>query len=320
MGGRYDATSVCNPIATLINPIGMDHMQYLGPRLEDIASEKFAAVKNGVDAFYAGDDETLIPLFLEQCEKLGASPHVSDRIAVPGNVKCGLRGTSFDYAAISGEMPGIADIAGLETPLLGHHQASNAVRAITVLLSLGGKFPDFSFLAPDVIKDGLSKVDCPGRREILPHRGRQVMIDGAHNAHAARALVSSISLVKTQVGGVKIGAMVLAVMGDKEIPPMLGILKKLDCPVYCTELPMERCARASELSRLSRLAGIRVAGCLSDPYGALCSALEGTAGDETVLCCGSLYLAGHLRRFLIQEISGQIDGFDATNGRDCVKI
>jgi dihydrofolate synthase/folylpolyglutamate synthase len=305
MGGRYDATSVCNPIATLINPIGMDHMQYLGPRLEDIATEKFAAVKIGVDAFYAGDDETLIPLFLEQCEKSGASPRISDRMAVPGNVKCGLRGTSFDYAAISGEMPGIADIAGLETPLLGYHQASNAVRAITVLLSLGEKFPDFSFLAPDVIKDGLSKVDWPGRMEILPHRGRQVMIDGAHNAHAARALVSSLSSIDSQGSGVKIGAMVLAVMGDKEIPPMLEILKKLDCPVYCTELPMERSARASELSRLSRLAGIRVAGCWDDPYDALCAALGGTAEDAIALCCGSLYLAGHLRRLLIPAISAK---------------
>jgi len=321
MGGRYDATSVCRQVATMINPIGMDHTQYLGSTLELIAGEKFAAVKDGVDAFYAGDDESLVPDFLDHCGKSGAVPHLLDRIATPINVKSGPRGASFDYEALNGEIGGVRRIEGLSTPLIGAHQARNAARAVTVLLSLRGKYPDFSFLTPEAIKRGLKAVDWPGRMELLPYDGRLVMLDGAHNAHAMQTLVSSLDSMEDEGRKIKVGAVVLAVMSDKEIPPILRILKKLDCPVYCAELSMERAAQASELARMSRGEGLDVAGVYSDPASALRVASSGIGAGEITLCCGSLYLVGFFRKVLkYGKYFDEIIEFNATNDKDSVRI
>jgi dihydrofolate synthase/folylpolyglutamate synthase len=290
MGGRYDATSVCDTRAAAINPIGMDHTQYLGPTLEAIAREKFSAVKSGEHAFYAGDDESLIPVFIEECEAAGAIPHLLDGMARPKDVVCTLDRTVFSYQAGAGSG---MEIKGLETPLLGHHQAFNAARAITVLLSLKDKLPGMSFIGPDAIRTGLKRTAWPGRMELFRREGMpSVILDGAHNEHAARVLASSISPLA------KIGAVVLAMMADKDIPGILRVMKGLECPAYCTEIPMERSAAAPRLSEIASGIGMKVAGCFSDPSEALESASGAVAPHETVLCCGSLFLVGYLRRAL----------------------
>jgi dihydrofolate synthase/folylpolyglutamate synthase len=301
MGGRYDATTVCDTIAAVINPIGMDHTQYLGSTLEVIAREKFAAVKNGEHAFYAGDNEFLAPIFIEECASAGAIPHLLDRMARPKDVVCTLDRTSFSYEGCAGSA-GAVEIPGLETLLLGKHQAFNAVRVITVLLSLKDKLPVMSFIEADVIRKGLERTDWPGRMELFHRDGApSVILDGAHNEHAARALISSISsLEKPGEKGarIKIGAVVLAMMGDKDIAKILGVIKDLECPVYCTEAQVERSAAARDLSEFASGIGMKVGGCFSEPSEALEAASAAVAPHEFVLCCGSLFLVGNIRRLL----------------------
>jgi dihydrofolate synthase/folylpolyglutamate synthase len=292
MGGRYDATSVCDAAAAVINPIGMDHTQYLGPTLEAIAREKFAAVKSGRYAFYAGDDESLAPIFIEECERCGATPRLLDAMALPKDVTCTPDGTVFSYRPRFGS--GIEmEINGLETPLLGEHQALNAARAITVLLSLKDKLPGMSSVGEDVIRRGVKRTDWPGRMELFRREDApSVMLDGAHNEHAARTLVSSV----TQLA--KIGAVVLAMMSDKDIPNILRTIRDLGCPAYCTQIPMERSASARCLSEIAAEIGMKVGGCFTEPSDALKAASENVAPTEIVLCCGSLFLVGNLRNAL----------------------
>jgi dihydrofolate synthase/folylpolyglutamate synthase len=301
MGGRYDATSVCDASAAVINPIGMDHTQYLGTTLEAIAREKFAAVRNGGYAFYAGDDESLVPLFIEECRASGAAAYLLDDMARPKDVVCTLDGAVFTYEPREG-FAGAAEIPLLETPLLGKHQAFNAARAITVLLSLKDKLPGMSFIGADVIRRGLKRTDWPGRLELFRREGApSVILDGAHNEHAARALISSIfSLKKSSEKGdkIKIGAVVLAMMADKDIPRVLRVIKDIECPVYCTEIPMERSAAAMDLRGMAIEAGMKTGGYFHDPSEALEAASKAVAPNEFVLCCGSLFLVGNLKRTL----------------------
>jgi dihydrofolate synthase/folylpolyglutamate synthase len=295
MGGRFDATSVCDARAAVINPIGMDHTQYLGSTPEAIAREKFAAVHSGEYAFYAGDDESLIPAFIEECKAAGAIPHLLDGMARPKDVTCTLDRTVFSYETCEGSADA-AEINGLETPLLGKHQAFNATRAITVLLSLKDKLPGMYFIGPDVIRRGLKRTDWPGRLELFRREGApSVILDGAHNEHAANALVSSISALG------KTGAVVLAMMADKDIPRILSVFKALECPVYCTELPMERSETARNLSEIALGVGMKVGGYFPEPSEALEAASEAAVPPELVLCCGSLFLVGNLRRKLKYE-------------------
>ncbi|MDR1133926.1 MAG: bifunctional folylpolyglutamate synthase/dihydrofolate synthase, partial [Synergistaceae bacterium] len=171
MGGRYDATSVCDAEAVMVNPIGMDHTQYLGGTLEAIAGEKFAAARYGRHAFYAGDDERLTELFGEYCGERGALPHLLDRIARPADIRCDVEGTFFSYRVSDPEALGTDDIHDLKTPLPGRHQAFNAARAITVLMFLKRHASLFPALNEDAVRHGLARTNWPGRMEIIRSPG-----------------------------------------------------------------------------------------------------------------------------------------------------
>jgi dihydrofolate synthase/folylpolyglutamate synthase len=297
MGGRYDATSVCDAAAVMICPIGMDHTQYLGGTLEAIAGEKFAAARDGADAFYAGDDERLTGMFAEYCRERGATPHLLDRLARPEDIRCDVEGTFFSYRVSDPEALGTGDMPNLKTPLPGRHQAFNAARAVTVLTYLKRHASLFPALNEEIIRRGLARTDWPGRMEIIRGAGGQmIMLDGAHNEHGARALVSSLKDLGRGGEKVKAGALVFAVMSDKDFVPILNVLKELDCPMFCAQLPMERSLPASELARHAVASGLAVAGVFKDPTEALESAIEET--DGLTVCCGSLFLVGHLRREL----------------------
>jgi len=87
-------------------------------------------------------------------------------------------------------------------------------------------------------------------------------------------------------------------MSDKDIPPLLDALSALKCPVCCTELSMDRITRAEALASMCDAAGMEVAGYFRDPREALNAAMGQAQQSELVLCCGSLYLAGYIRRIL----------------------
>jgi dihydrofolate synthase/folylpolyglutamate synthase len=308
MGGRFDATSVCGASAAVITPIGMDHTEYLGDTLEAIASEKFAAVRPGAPAFYAADDERLTELFSFTCEKVGAPCFALASVAFPRNVHCSLDGTTFDYVCGAGRL----GIRGLRTPLAGVHQARNASDAISVLLLLkefGGQaaqeknFPGLERIGEREIRAGLISVDWPGRMELI-RRGEglsPLILDGAHNEHGFRALVDSLrSLVED--GAVKsIGAIVFAVMRDKDISRIVECLKSIGAPIFCAQPPTERASPAGALASLLRDAGCDVAGAYVDPMEALDAATASSGSDELVVCCGSLFLVGAIKQGMLRD-------------------
>jgi dihydrofolate synthase/folylpolyglutamate synthase len=317
MGGRYDATSVCNSIATVITPIGMDHMEYLGDTLQGIAGEKFAAIREGVPAFYAADDEALSRPFSERCESAGAPSYLISRIAFPRNIRCtlGVLGelgkTSFDYARVENEEKNISGFAvnpetglqtmyGLKTPLIGIHQAYNASNAITVLLELKKTVPLFRSIGETQIRDGLSAVDWPGRMEIYPGGpgSSPVLLDGAHNEHGFAALVESLSHLRESGHITGIGAVIFAVMKDKDITGIAKLLKGLNAPVFPTRLGMPRAKSAADLAAFLKESGCETRGAWEDPASALAAARASTRPGDLILCCGSLFLVGAMKDIL----------------------
>jgi dihydrofolate synthase/folylpolyglutamate synthase len=299
MGGRYDATSSCEPAATVVTPIGMDHMEYLGDTLQAIASEKFAAVRGGVPAFYSADDETLTLQFEETCKSAGAPSFPVSRMALTENILCTLEGTSFDYVSSP------AVLRKLRTPLVGVHQAYNASNAISVLLTLGKTSPVFGRIGEREIRDGLSSVLWPGRMEVM-RPGRDlpiVLLDGAHNEHGFRALVSSIRALIAG-GCVKgLGALVFAVMKDKDITEILEMLKELGAPIFCTQPEMARAMPAGDLLPVLRAAGCDARDAFDESRFALAAAMAASSPDELVVCCGSLFLVGAMRDLFADNVN-----------------
>lgn len=289
MGGRYDATSLCEQLASVITPIGMDHTAYLGSTIEAIASEKFAAVRGGAPAFYAGDDESLIPLFEKFCRDAGAEPHLL-RDAAPRGVRVSLGGTSF-------VMHGVGE---LRTPLIGPHQAENCARAVEVVRSLVslGLLPQSCNIDGDVIARGTASVDWPGRFEVVrPDDGAAPFaLDGAHNAHGMAALLRTVRALDAQ--GDRLGAVAFAIMKDKDAAPVFSALRELGAPIFCTAPDGPRAMRPLALAEAARAAGLDVAGAYDDPTEALDAARRATPKGGYALCCGSLYLVGAIRAAL----------------------
>lgn len=297
MGGRCDATSACRALATVVTPIGIDHREYLGDTLAAIASEKFSAIRPGTPAFYSGDDASLREAFTMRCRSFRSPCFLLNELAHPEDIRCSLDGTSFSYVGTS-QGTGLF-LPRLSSPLIGLHQAHNQTKAISVLLALRERTPLFRAIGEAKIRTGLAKTRWPGRCEVFRPGGDSpaVILDGAHNEDALEALMSTLFALSESgaIGGV--GAVVFAVMRDKELEPLIALLGSWAAPVFCTQVAGERSMRAEELAAAFRAHGVPVAGAFDSPDDALAAALFSvTNPSEIVLCCGSLFLVGHLIR------------------------
>jgi dihydrofolate synthase/folylpolyglutamate synthase len=284
MGGRLDATNIIkNVILTVITPIGIDHIEYLGSSLADIAKEKFAVMRPAVPAIFAGGEPEVENIFFESAEKSKTPAQVLRRLCSYGIIQTTLNGTDFYIEAEC--MRNV-----YHTPLIGSFQADNSALAVTAANAMRClKNSAFKKIDLSSIYSGVANTCWPGRFELL--REKPVLIcDGAHNPHGINRLVETILMMKPKTP-VNI---VLAMMKDKDTINSLKLFRLLDAVVYCTQVPgMERCMPAEELFANAAEAGLKTTcGCYKDPLDAIKKSLS--EGSFTV-CCGSLYLVGYIK-------------------------
>ena len=232
LGGRWDATNVADGAVAVITPVAMDHMQWLGDTIEEIATEKAGIIKPGAIAVLAQQQVEAAEVLLERVALVGATVAregfefgvLNRELALGGQQLTlqGLRGTYDDVFL----------------PLFGAHQASNAaVRAGRgrglrrrrgdepvgddgSSITLGPGLSDRAGLDPDLVRAGFAKVSSPGRLDIL-RRSPTVIADAAHNpagmAVTVQALTESFNFDRV------IG--VVAVPEDKDVA---GLLEELE--------------------------------------------------------------------------------------------
>ena len=152
MGGRLDSTNAVTPLVSVITPIAMDHMSWLGETLPEIAGEKAGIIKSGVPVVSAPQ-----------------APEAAS-VLVAKALECGAP-LKFVSAPWSGEIA-----------LAGHHQKWNAALAVAALQAAGVACSE------ECISDALAGVSWPARFQFLSDR---LVLDGAHNIHSARALVET---------------------------------------------------------------------------------------------------------------------------------
>ncbi len=153
MGGRLDATNALTPVVTVLTPIGMDHQQYLGDTLGEIAGEKAGIIKPGIPVVSAPQEPAAERVIREVADRLGAP-------------------LQFIHTPWAGPLP-----------VAGRHQRMNAALAIAALTAAGTR------LTPETISLGLASTRWPARFEILADG--QLVLDGAHNPHGTAALVET---------------------------------------------------------------------------------------------------------------------------------
>jgi dihydrofolate synthase/folylpolyglutamate synthase len=245
MGGRLDATNVVHPIAALITPIGLDHTEYLGNTIRKIAGEKAGVIHRGAIALTSDRDPVVIDVIRRRAAKFGAPLIVVD-----------------------GEH---------DTPLRGKFQRRNAALAVRAAEELRERLPK---ITKESIERGVAETRWRGRLEQMTIDGKDVWIDGGHNAHAARAIAefiaSDIAAPRTLVFGI---------MRDKDVREVVDILFPLFDEVIVTEPYPPRSLTTEELRELAPNVTAE-----REPKVAIERALGG--GSQSVVIAGSLYLAG----------------------------
>ena len=183
MGGLLDSTNVCQPILTGITTIGLDHVALLGDSLESIAEQKAGIIKQGVP-LVTGNIVPEALAVIDQIAKAKQAPRLvySDDYQVSHHESIET-GEVFDYTSSFRQ-------GRFQTGLLGIHQIENAGMAIT-LLDTYCQETGRELASNDLIAQALEETSWPGRLEIVS-KGPLVILDGAHNPHAIKALVATL--------------------------------------------------------------------------------------------------------------------------------
>jgi dihydrofolate synthase / folylpolyglutamate synthase len=236
MGGQWDATNVVDADVSVITPIGLDHMEYLGSTITEIAATKAGIIKeHGFIVLAQQTPEAAVEL-LRRAAEVGADV-----------AREGLE-YSIDSRAIAvgGQLISITGLRGhyddIFLPLHGKHQASNAAAALIAVEAFFGE----QDLDIDAVRAGFANVTSPGRCEVI-HRDPTIILDAAHNPHGAKAIAETMQSEFTfdEVTGI------VALMADKDALGILQALEPVMNQVIVTSNSSERSMSMAELSKLA---------------------------------------------------------------------
>jgi len=275
LGGRLDATNVLKQDVSVITSIGLDHQQFLGNTLDQIAAEKAGIIKSN-EPVVIGADAEYDPI----------REHSGSRLYMTRYLTRDARPLKDGYFELDLTTP-IRQYKKLRPTLAGRHQLDNVVTAIRTGECLR--------LSREQIERGVNTAVWPGRLERIPGQPA-FLLDGAHNEMAMQALTETLKEFYPQ--GV---SMVFACMADKDYEKMLGLLRPRVRQMIFTKVEGSRSKSPTELQAL--WPGSSVA---DSPADAIALARARVQPQETVVVCGSLYLVGEVRSLLESEGHGGI--------------
>ena len=286
LGGRLDATNVVRPEVTAVTNVAMDHADFLGSTLAEIAGEKAGIMKPGVPIVTGERSNEILALLGRLARKAGAPLSCVDP-AMLRSVHVAPEGTSF---GMSTRTWGDLD---LSTPLVGVHQASNAALAVEILEQLGeGLKPE----AAEIV-EGIASVVYHGRDEVARIEGRTWLFDVAHNTAGIMSLVDTIDRLDLPRPLVAI----VGVLGDKDWRSMLpALLSRTDAAILTqppSAPPERRWEPGVAADQVDSLTVVRV---VED----FVHAMEGAkarAVDGTVVVTGSVHTVGSAMSLLHLE-------------------
>ncbi len=239
LGGASDSTNVLSARTCVITPIGLDHTEWLGDTVADIAYEKVAIVHDGATLICAAQPDEAMEPILEHCARVGAT------IAREGDEFGVLRRA----IAVGGQVLTIQGLGGVYEevflPLHGAHQAQNAAVALATVEAFLGAGKERQ-LDPEVVREGFAQATSPGRLERV-RTAPTVLLDAAHNPAGMAATVRALEEEFTFARLIA----VVAILADKDARGILELLEPVVAEVVVTRNTSSRVMPPAELGRIA---------------------------------------------------------------------
>jgi dihydrofolate synthase/folylpolyglutamate synthase len=287
MGGRYDSTNVVRPCLSVITNVHLEHREYLGDTIEQIATEKAGIIKPGVPVVSSVEREEAKRIIDEKAGEKGSRVFYLNR-----DFQYRVRNDVFprqllDFFGPWGEMRDI------EINLAGIFQGINAAVSLMgiELLQRAGRIPGDK----KAVREGMATATWPARLEKISE-APLVLLDGAHNPSAMQALADSI---RRLFPGRRI-ILVIGMLSDKDAGECLRILRTISDSVVVTQPSYERALPASKL--LERALPIFQNPCVEPSLAAsLRKALGISRPEDIILVCGSLFNVAEVKEFVAEK-------------------
>ena len=289
LGGRFDATNVIEtPTLSVITPVSMDHQDFLGKTIDEIAFEKAGILKPSVPAIIGPQTNKALNVIKRRALELGSSAYI---FGEDWNISPANNQLIFKMGSKSSIVP--------RPNLLGDHQIQNAGCAVASIKLLNGQFP----VSPQEIDMGLVSINWPARLQKLKEGNLienlledvEIWIDGGHNQDAAKAIASTLRDWRTASPEISIH-MVFGALNNRCPQNFLQYFTNVIDTIRAVDIPGETNAlSALEIETAARECGLKAypAKRISP---AITDIISNSSGKRRILICGSLYLAGAVLR------------------------
>lgn len=278
MGGRLDATNVCSPVVSVITSVSLEHQDYLGKTLSEIAGEKAGIVKPGIPVISGAIHPIAQGVIRDACVQKGAPLYRLGR-----EIHAKGRPDDFTYNGIR------AGYRKLRTSMRGKHQVRNAAMAIAAAEILG----EMGFQIEErAVREGLEDVRWLGRQQYIPGPPA-IVLDGAHNPEAMRSLCSSL---RDEYHYSKLRVL-MGVMKDKDYERMLKMIVPMVHEIVLCRPNMERAEDPWVLQEKALALGAKAT--VSESVEKGLEDLQLRASMDDLICAtGSLFVVGEALVYL----------------------
>ena len=273
LGGRLDAVNAIDHDGCLITNVSLDHQDWLGDNIEAIAAEKAGVMRTGVPAVFADPE---VPLAIGE-----AARHTGAQLRIAG-VDYDWERIDDEYWSWRGEG---CELPTIERPALaGEHQLANAAGVLALLEAMG----DHDLLIADRVDRAMRRAHIAGRQQHLQARGRNWLLDGAHNPAGAAALATTLRKRRAAKPEGRI-VLVLGVLADKDAAAILAELEDSAEHLIATTPPSARALNANDLAAHMSAASDSPIAVWDDPDQALAQAVALTDERDLIVVAGSFY-------------------------------
>jgi dihydrofolate synthase/folylpolyglutamate synthase len=287
LGGRLDATNVIeHPLVPVITPVSIDHVDFLGNSIEQIAFEKAGILKRGAPAVIAAQTREALAVIERQAARMAAPLMIA--------------GENFTATEERGRLVYQDEAGLLDLPaprLFGRHQFENAGVAIAALRAVRDKLA----IPPAAFEQGIIRTEWPARFQRLSHgdleaftpAGSELWLDGGHNADGGRIVAAALADLEERVPRPLV--LIAGMLQSKDCGGFLRNFSGLAKHVLTITIPgQDKSVSAQALAQVAREQGLEATACASMENALQSVASLGLSPPPRILIAGSLYLAGEV--------------------------